>query len=564
MELENLKMEQNETLNLAKEMKELNILQTEVSEAETAKSAIENLSDEDLANYIKKELQEQDWLRLTYVNMKTKPFFWFMVQACIKKLSNNENYNKKYDDNWDVVDNDNGWWKTLAERLENVWWIDNKYWEWTKNLVMMIQKILWINEDGFAGPQFFAKICSILTNGNIGEFQVEWYGEGNNYPFGFDNNENTSNVGENQESKKFNLSWGDNINFTMDCYDWISIDTESKDLWEWMIWYKLNLPNYCDLKVDTYVYMKDWKLLCGNPRQDSWISEYLSKTINHTTCCLKLKDNIKPHYESYNIDNITITCDDKIKVIKNSTNIVAEHQSTGKKCTIEEDENNKWHCYITDKNWNKKISPDFKAEFKDWGLTISLKNTNDKRKDFKTEVGDVLNKIDKTKTKWDISVAYKDVAGNIHYSIYHPDKQYPTLKNCNKDWEPGYPISIPNQKEIFEFADKLDIHWADTFYKMTAKAVNYASRGTNSSVMDNINWWDNMKNWTDRNQAKMYYWCKDQEWVKADKTKPRPEWTRASEFLKRCNDHNLRQDQTDIWFWLTYKNYNIKDLYVIR
>ena len=61
----------------------------------------------------------------------------------------------------------------------------------------------------------------------------------------------------------------------MDCYDWISIDTESKDLWEWMIWYKLNLPNYCDLKADTYVYMKDWKLLCGNPRQDSWISEYL-------------------------------------------------------------------------------------------------------------------------------------------------------------------------------------------------------------------------------------------------------------------------------------------------
>jgi hypothetical protein len=57
MSLENLRMEQNETLNLAKEMRDLNILETEVSEATTAKNAIESLSDDKLADYITKELQ---------------------------------------------------------------------------------------------------------------------------------------------------------------------------------------------------------------------------------------------------------------------------------------------------------------------------------------------------------------------------------------------------------------------------------------------------------------------------------------------------------------------------
>lgn len=173
MSLENYSIPENkESENLAKEIDDV-LESINKEESQAAAEFIKSLDKNNLSNFIEKQLKEGDsWL--TYWEMKNKSFYAFMVQSSIDlisdKLKDNNNNERKFDENWDMDDEN---WKTLDGWLKQKWWIDNKYWWWTRALVKMVQKILWIHDDWFAGPQYFANVTAFIKGDKINSFDVK-------------------------------------------------------------------------------------------------------------------------------------------------------------------------------------------------------------------------------------------------------------------------------------------------------------------------------------------------------------------------------------------------------
>ena len=152
-----------------------------------ALETIENLTKEQLASYIESSFKHSDWWD-NYSTMMWNRYYWFMVQSALDFLSD-KYQDKKFDENGE--ENEDG--KSLDDWIELWWGIDNKVGSKTKTAVRIAQKILWINVDWCAGPQFFAKICSVLKNENISDFKVRWYDENNKYKYSFDDSNSSIN-----------------------------------------------------------------------------------------------------------------------------------------------------------------------------------------------------------------------------------------------------------------------------------------------------------------------------------------------------------------------------------
>lgn len=155
----------------------------QVEEWKAANEIIKSLNESQLTSFIEKSFKNEKWERLTYSQMKQNQFYPFMVQSAIDLLSDKLK-DEKYDEDG-KVDKTN--WKTLDEWIKDCGWIDNKYWQWTRDVVWIVQNILSIHDDWNAWPQFFAKICSIFKwEKNVSDFKVQWYDENNKYKYNFD------------------------------------------------------------------------------------------------------------------------------------------------------------------------------------------------------------------------------------------------------------------------------------------------------------------------------------------------------------------------------------------
>lgn len=117
-----------------------------------AQNALETLSKEDLSKFISKECFP-DWQAKTYGEIKNLPYINFSLRAALQYIWTwNQN---KYDGNWEI--NENG--KTIDKYLKEKWWITNEYDEW---LVKFLQKIVWAEPDGKAGPQTIRMVLDKL------------------------------------------------------------------------------------------------------------------------------------------------------------------------------------------------------------------------------------------------------------------------------------------------------------------------------------------------------------------------------------------------------------------
>lgn len=277
MGLENLKIEDNESLSEI--VNQINELGISIEKWKVAANVIESLNEEQLSNIIEKLFKvEENWeqLWLTYSEMKKNKFYPFMVQATIDLLSNHLG-NKKIDINW-TEDIEN--WQTLDDWIKECGWIDNIYWSWTKNVVLIIQKYYGLKEDWFAGPQFFAKICSVFKwEKSVSNFKVKKYEDENKkYPHWFESDD----LKNNTESKE--ISW-----YKIELNNWITI-------WEYedWIWYKLSIPS---IEWDFYAYKwkKDNKetILFWHPQKNSGIWKYITVERNEWVIIVKLKEKNK-------------------------------------------------------------------------------------------------------------------------------------------------------------------------------------------------------------------------------------------------------------------------------
>lgn len=171
--------------------------------AEVAADTIQNLNETQLTNFIEKSFKNNETHKWKpYSQMKKDTFYPFMVQATIDMFSN-KLWDKKFDKDGNL-DNEN--WKTLDDRIKEYGWIDNRYWPNTRKLVSTVQKILKINDDWLAGPQYFHTICSALNWSDLDDFAVEWI---ENYQYWIDDNIK-NNLKENRESNlinALNLKW---------------------------------------------------------------------------------------------------------------------------------------------------------------------------------------------------------------------------------------------------------------------------------------------------------------------------------------------------------------------
>ena len=122
MGLEILKLKNSEMLDsIVDEIGELeNEIKIRKTSGNAAADIIKSLDENHLTKYIENSLKEWDY-RLTYREMKNKPFYPFMVQATIDLLSNHLG-DKKIDINWNE-NNDEG--QTLDDWIKSYGWIDN-------------------------------------------------------------------------------------------------------------------------------------------------------------------------------------------------------------------------------------------------------------------------------------------------------------------------------------------------------------------------------------------------------------------------------------------------------
>lgn len=390
MGLENLKIENKNLLDtIVDEIGELeNEIKTKKTRWESAADIIQSLDKEHLTNYIENSLKEWDY-RLTYQEMKNKPFYPFIVQATIDLLSD-ELGDKKIDANWDENDDEG---LTLDEWIKNCGWIDNIYGDWTKQIVLIIQKYYkGMEEDWFAGPQFFAKMCSIFKwQESVINFKVKKYDEKKKYPYWFENDDLKKN---NTESKE--IDW-----YKINLYDWITI-WKYKD----QMWYELNIPGV-EWEFYAYKWEKDSKatILFWNPVKNSGIWKYV--TVERTewwiTVKLKGKNKTDTSDKTESIRTSSESVEKNTTKINNSVynELIKETEGTLKNYTILSDNANWWYSS------SGSFNPEFMVRKK-------LGTNYDEHVDYKFNFHDFLSsdgkKLEKEKLKETVESKMNELA----------------------------------------------------------------------------------------------------------------------------------------------------------
>lgn len=367
MGLENLKLKNSETLDsIVDEIGELeNEIKIRKTSGDTAADIIKSLDENHLTKYIENSLKEWDY-RLTYREMKNKPFYPFMVQATIDLLSNHLG-DKKIDINWNE-NNDEG--QTLDDWIKSYGWIDNIYGNWTKQVVLIIQKYYkGLEEDWLAGPQFFAKMCSIFRwEESVTNFKVKEYDEENKYPYWFENNNLKNN---NTELKE--IDW-----YEISLYDWITI-WKYKD---WM-WYELNIPGV-KWKFYAYKWKKDGEetILFWDPTKESGIWDHITVERNEWWITVKLKeknkinatDKAESNYDtSESVEQSTTKINDSVYNV-----LIEETEGILKDYTILSNNVNWWHSS------SESLNPEFMVRKK-------LGKNYDEHVDYKFNFHDFLS-----------------------------------------------------------------------------------------------------------------------------------------------------------------------------
>lgn len=144
-----------------------------------------NATKEQLANFIEKEFQTTDGKRLTYAKMKEKGNFYALALEAAMDFISDILGDKKYTEEGveDTTTDGTGKGKTLDERLKAYGGIDATDDEKNTKIVLLLQKILGITDDGLAGPETMANIVALLKWSTLEKFDVEWYDENNPYAY---------------------------------------------------------------------------------------------------------------------------------------------------------------------------------------------------------------------------------------------------------------------------------------------------------------------------------------------------------------------------------------------
>lgn len=352
-----------------------------IEEWKVAKDAIKNLDAEKLTKFIEKTFNDW-WAWSTYSEMRQNKFYPFMVQASIDLLSDTLG-DKKYNENWEEDNN----WKTLDEYIKECWWIDNQYWPWTKHIVWIVQKILGIHYDMAAGPQFFAKICSVLKwESNVSNFKVK---NKDNYKYNFDNWWNNQvNVGY----ESYQLEW-----VTLK-YNKNKITIENKNDWPYI---KYNGKSV-KIKINSF---------------KTPIAEWFKFTKNQDGSY-----TIKNEWENNYKDSINLA-NKEIKYNKDEIEIQQDVWwiKFRKKWT-----NNNWWIVTPLENGGYKPVDGFIIEEKDWVLNIRLKSNTEKLWEERGKQEEFLNKteiktqIGSSNITYKHKIAYK-INNERKYCAYNGD-----------------------------------------------------------------------------------------------------------------------------------------------
>lgn len=259
-------------------------------ENKLANDSIKSLTENQLATYIEKSFKNKEngaWD--DYKTMKTNPFFGFMVQSSLDLLSDIFGDKKFNKDGKEASANSNSKdFKSLDEWLSIWWWIDNVLDTNTNTAVRIVQKILWLNVDGAAGPQFFAKVCSIFhweEDVDANHFSVNWH---ENYAYNIDSSNSwNNNVNIVDNSAEMKLS--ENENYVIEHFPVTEIQNVDKAYF----WIPRNRKVFKYNYSDEYCYV-DWDLLKRFPvfTAENWNKNFLPRVesisinemrVNHTS-----------------------------------------------------------------------------------------------------------------------------------------------------------------------------------------------------------------------------------------------------------------------------------------
>jgi len=204
--LEHAKYEKADASDQKEQVEETLLAEIKKQVTDIQLDSIDKMTKDQLATFMEKEFQTTDGKWLTYTKMKDKwSFYAFALEAAMDFISDKLS-DKKYTEEWveDVKTDGTWWWKTLDERLQEYWGVDATDDEKNTKIVILLQKIMGISADGYAGPETMANITALLKWTTLESIQVDWYDENN--PYGYNKvssllqNRNNEARGEKNES----------------------------------------------------------------------------------------------------------------------------------------------------------------------------------------------------------------------------------------------------------------------------------------------------------------------------------------------------------------------------
>lgn len=183
--LENVKYEKADASDQVEQTEEMLLKEIKSQIDGIQIDSIDKMTKDQLATFIEKEFQTTDGKRLTYSKMKAKwDFYAFSLEAAMDFISDKLG-DKKYTEEWieDISTDGTWWWKSLDERLNEYGGVDATDDGKNIKIVMLLQKIMGITVDWYAGPETMANIIALLKWTTLEDIQVDWYDADNPYEY---------------------------------------------------------------------------------------------------------------------------------------------------------------------------------------------------------------------------------------------------------------------------------------------------------------------------------------------------------------------------------------------
>lgn len=183
--LENVKYEKANASDQVEQTEEMLLKEIKSKINDIQIESIDKMTKDQLATFIEKEFQTDDGKWLTYSKMKAKwSFYAFSLEAAIDFLSDVLG-DKKYTENGEEdTTKDRSWnGKTLDERLKKYGGIDAIDDNKNIKIVKLLQKIMGITADWYAGPETMANITALLKWTTLENIQVDWYDAEHQYRY---------------------------------------------------------------------------------------------------------------------------------------------------------------------------------------------------------------------------------------------------------------------------------------------------------------------------------------------------------------------------------------------